>query len=363
MIMLNETPQLGSGIGAYHRTLWDLGFAFIIGATLLSSQPSDAEVVCPGPSTLLGVDVSQNQGTVDWNTVAVSGVQFAFVRVSSGLTPDDEFDQTYAAIKAAGLIRGAYQFYQPGQDVSAQAALLLQKIGTLDVGDLPPVLDVEITGGQAPATLAANIQTWVNIVQQTTGRAPVIYTGIGFWNTSVGSSFGADLLWVANWGVSCPNLPLGWQNWVFWQYADNGFVPGIGTAVDLDKFNGGLVDLSNLAANYSICSLYDQTKAVHSGATIPIRLELCTLNGTDVSSSDIVVTPIGVTMTSSEASGVFEDSSSAGADDTFRFDSTLGTSGGYIVNLSTKGFATGTYELNFIAGADPRVHSVSFEVR
>jgi len=276
MIIIEEAHKLGSGIAAYYRTVSNLGFVLIIGATLLSSQPCDAVVVCPGPSTLLGVDVSQFQGTVDWNTVAASGIQFAFARVSDGSRLDDEFDQNYAAIKAAGLIRGAYQFFEPGQDPSAQAALVLQKIGTLDVGDLPPVLDVEVTGGQSSAPLAADVQTWVSIVQQATGRAPIIYTGIGFWNSSVVASFGADPLWVANWGVSCPNLPFGWQNWVFWQYADNGSVPGISSSVDLDEFNGGLVDLNNLAANYSVCPLYDETKAVHNWPVLmfPLRPSL-----------------------------------------------------------------------------------------
>jgi lysozyme len=336
-----------------------------ISTVLLTSQFARGSIVCPGPSTVPGIDVSQFQGTIDWNAVAASGVQFAFARVSDGLTADSSFSVNYSAIKAADIVRGAYQFFEPRQDAASQAALLLQSIGPLGIGDLPPVLDVEVSGGQSPAQLAADIQTWVNAVQQATGRPPIIFTANGFWNSAVAlnTGFSTDPLWIANWGVSCPNLPSIWHNWAFWQFSDNGSVPGIGVGTDWDEFNGSLTDLNNLAANYDICPLYDQTKAVHSGATIPVRIELCTADGTDVSSSSTILTVIGVTMISDDAAGTLEDASTDAADTDFRFDSTLGTNGGYIINLSTKGLTTGTYELLFTAGADPRVHSVGFQVR
>jgi hypothetical protein len=43
--------------------------------------------------------------------------------------------------------------------------------------------------------------------------------------------------------VSCPSLPGPWSSFKFWQYADNGGVPGISGAVDLDRFNGTLAEL------------------------------------------------------------------------------------------------------------------------
>ncbi len=53
-----------------------------------------------------------------------------------------------------------------------------------------------------------------------------------------------------------------------------------------------------------------------------------------------------------------EDTGNANPDSDFRFDATLGTSGGYIFNLSTKGLGGGTYGFTFTAGNDPTVHSV-----
>jgi lysozyme len=201
-----------------------------------------------GDPVLEGVDVSQNTGSVDWNQVAASGRGFAFAQVSDGLQVDSLFGANYAGIQAAGMIRGAEQFFEPNQDPVAQADLLLAKIGSLGAGDLAPVLDVEVTGGKSAAALAGEIQTWVTTVEQATGKTPVIFTSKTFWNSSVGSSnFTADPLWDAAFGVAVPNqLPVGWSAWQFWQYSENGAVAGINGAADLDRFNGTLSDLDAL---------------------------------------------------------------------------------------------------------------------
>jgi hypothetical protein len=115
--------------------------------------------------------------------------------------------------------------------------------------------------------------------------------------------------------------------------------------------------------SYNLCLLYDPTQVHKSGSTIPIKLELCDASGADVSASSIVVTAVSVTQVSTNASGTLVSSGNANPDNNFRFDPTLGTAGGYIFNLSTKGFATGTYALSFTAGSDPTLHTVQFEVR
>ena len=65
----------------------------------------------------------------------------------------------------------------------------------------------------------------------------------------------------------------------------------------------------------------------------------------------------------SSASEVIQASGNANPDDNFRYDSTLGPSGGYIFNLSTKGLTTGIYALSFTAGADPATHTALCQVQ
>jgi lysozyme len=259
--------------------------AFLIVPLILLARSGRvlAAVVCPSGPVLEGVDVSRYDGTIDWIQVAGSGKAFAFTEAADGSTfVDPTFDTNYAAIKAAGLVRGAYQFFEPAQDPVAQANLLLSRIGTLQPGDLPPVLDVEITGGQSPATIAASIQTWISTIQQATGVTPMIYTAAGFWDGSVGSSaFGADPLFVANWAVTCPDLPTAWTSWQFWQYTPTGSVPGIIAAdVDLDRFNGSMSALTLLAAG-SPGIVGAVSRRVHDAAgTFDLPLSLVPTNPT-----------------------------------------------------------------------------------
>lgn len=113
---------------------------------------------------------------------------------------------------------------------------------------------------------------------------------------------------------------------------------------------------------YGICVLYDQTRSVNGGATFPIKLYLCDVNGNDVSSSTIVLHATAVTNISGY-SGPVESPGSANPDNDFRYDSTQGPSGGYIFNVNTTGLISGTYNLQFTAGADPTNHAVNFGVK
>ncbi len=228
------------------------------GSTPPSSSPptgggSGSNSVCAGPSTLEGVDLSSVglSGTVNWKQVQASGRTFAYFRATEGTTVvDATFAQNYAGIKAAGLLRGAYHNFHPEEDPAAQASIFVSTIGKLQGGDLPPMLDVETTGGVGADTIVANINTWMAQVKTQTGRTPVLYSSPSFLG-SLGSSvstLSTYPLWTSNWGVSCPSISTTWQTWVLWQYTGSGTVPGIsGNTGDLDRFNGTLADLKALA--------------------------------------------------------------------------------------------------------------------
>ena len=112
--------------------------------------------------------------------------------------------------------------------------------------------------------------------------------------------------------------------------------------------------------HYEICPLYDSSMAKKSGSAYPIKIQLCDANGDNMSSPSIVVHAVGVTRTSTNAPMVLDDTGNANPDFDFRYDASLN---GYIFNLSTKGYSTGTYNLNFTAGADPATHSATFGVK
>jgi hypothetical protein len=125
---------------------------------------------------------------------------------------------------------------------------------------------------------------------------------------------------------------------------------------------GNFADASANYYVYGICALYDQTKAVHSGATVPVKMYLC--NGpTDLSSSSIVVHATGLFQMSSSTSDPVIDAGNANPDMDFRFDSTLGPSGGYIFNLKTSGLGSGNWVIQFTIAGDPTLHSLGFGVK
>jgi lysozyme len=209
-----------------------------------------AASVCPGSTKTYGIDVSYWQGNIDWAKVKAAGKQFALIRVSDGTGfRDPRFEEYWRGAKAAGLTVGAYQFFRPGQDATAQANLMADKLAAVGfkAGDIPPVIDVEVTDGASDANIAARVNTWLKRVQARTGRLPSLYTSPGFWS-GLGNPAPSPLpyLWVAHWGASCPTLPPAWGRLRFHQYSATGSVSGISGNVDLDYYNGSLAELRGL---------------------------------------------------------------------------------------------------------------------
>jgi hypothetical protein len=115
-----------------------------------------------------------------------------------------------------------------------------------------------------------------------------------------------------------------------------------------------------LVVSYNICLLYDPTKAKKSGSTLPVKIQICGADGTNLSSPAITVQAQSVTMVSTNAPAPLDDSGNANPDFDFRYDPGLA---GYIYNLSLKGISTGTYNLNLMVSGDPVPHSVPFQVK
>lgn len=205
--------------------------------------------VCPGRSVLQGIDVSYYQGSINWSQVKAAGNSFAIIRVSDGTGfMDPKFSANWSGSKSAGVVHGTYQFFRPGQSANAQADIVINNLRSAGFGsgDIPPVLDVEVRDGQSNATIVAGIKAWVSKVQGALGRKPIIYSSPSFWSGLGNPTISGARLWIAHWGVSCPNVPTGWTGWSFWQYSSTGKVPGIAGNVDLDRFNGTLADLKSL---------------------------------------------------------------------------------------------------------------------
>jgi GH25 family lysozyme M1 (1,4-beta-N-acetylmuramidase) len=136
-------------------------------------------------------------------------------------------------------------------DALVEADLFLAAVGTLQIGELTPVIDVETPfTGMTASSLRTWVRVWVKRVNRRLGRKPMIYTSATSWAATGNTTEFARAkypLWVAHYGVSRPSLPAG--NWAgrgysVWQYTSSGSVPGISGRVDMDRLGTGLAKIT-----------------------------------------------------------------------------------------------------------------------
>jgi hypothetical protein len=115
-----------------------------------------------------------------------------------------------------------------------------------------------------------------------------------------------------------------------------------------------------LTVTYNICVLYDQIQPKKFGSTIPVKLQLCDVNGANYSSAAITVTATGLIIVGSTDTPLPpEDSGNANPDDNFRL-----ADGMYIFNLSTKPLFVGKWRLSFIVSGEPGpAYAVQFQLK
>ena len=214
-------------------------------------------------SFIEGIDVSSNQGAIDWTSVVQSDISFCFARAALGAqSVDSSFAANWRGASNAGLIRGAYHFFWPSADSSQQADHFVSVVGALGPGDLAPALDLEeayprddrqhdVWTDIPAAQRLPMVQDWLNRVEQALGMRPIVYTRQNFIQNLVGEGIQALAgypLWVSHYThAPQPYYPALWKSWTFWQYSDHGQVDGVTGAVDLDRFNGTIAELRVLA--------------------------------------------------------------------------------------------------------------------
>jgi lysozyme len=208
-------------------------------------------------ATVPGLDVSYWQSGIDWPKVRATGQRFAIIKATEGETyADPTFNDDWNGAKLSGLLRGGYCFFHPKQDPKKQADYFISVVKAQnDVGELPAVIDLEVTDGLTRDKIIPRVKAWLDEVEQGLGRKPMIYSGVAFLETNLSDLGGGPPIWAKDYpfwlswypmqyvdGMT-PLMPRGWFNWIFWQYSENGRLNGINTKVNLDVFNGTLTDL------------------------------------------------------------------------------------------------------------------------
>jgi GH25 family lysozyme M1 (1,4-beta-N-acetylmuramidase) len=231
---------------------------------------AQADAVVPAGKRVRGIDVSRFQGRINWERVADSRAEFAFVQASRGSGSDcavvrnrcgaDEFyARNYLGATDAGIRVGAYHRAFPGghgrrktkRDARAEAKVFVQRVGDLRRRDLLPALDVETPfGGLGQRALRRWVRVWLDRVRRKLGERPIIYTNSSSWRATGETTRFARAghrLWIANFDVDKPSVPAdNWNGngWSIWQFTSSGNVRGIDGHVDKNRLRVALGKIS-----------------------------------------------------------------------------------------------------------------------
>ena len=231
-MIMRALPYLLVGLGLL-AGLGALGYWLVESGRWTPANPSEAAY------PVRGIDVSRHQGTVDWPRVAASGVDFVYMKATEGGDwTDPEFARNWREAGDAGLARGVYHFFTFCRDAGEQAAHALAT--QPPEAELPFVVDVEYGGNcegfESLETVQASLDRFIQIVTDSTGRAPVIYAVHSSYPDFIEGRYPASPRWMQH--VLWEPGAEGDRDWTFWQYSVRGNVPGIDGPVDLNVFNG-----------------------------------------------------------------------------------------------------------------------------
>ena len=196
-------------------------------------------------ATRWGVDVSNYQGSIDWQALKAQGIEFAYLRLGlrgygeqGTLYTDRSFARYYEGAKAAGIDVGVY-FFSQAVTVREAADEALFALELLDgrALDLPVYYDWEPvsaddsrTAGYDGRYLTAGAAAFCNIIEQG-GYTSGVYLNRqqGYYRYDLRSLAGRSL-WVADYA----DYPDFYYAYDVWQYEHQARLDGVGEIVDLN---------------------------------------------------------------------------------------------------------------------------------
>lgn len=193
----------------------------------------------------IGIDVSEFQGTVNWQEIAdvenKYPLEFVFIRATAGCDRvDRKFKENWLGAKGRKMIRGAYHYYRADENSLEQAKLFISTV-KLEKGDLPPVLDIEkLPKGQSIANLKLGLRRWLKAIEDHYKVRPILYSGEKYYADFLQKDFSDYLFWIANYNFYRETIE---DDWLFWQFTEKATISGIKGNVDVNIYNGDVEQL------------------------------------------------------------------------------------------------------------------------
>lgn len=201
-----------------------------------------------------GIDISEHNGTIDFEKVKNSGVDFVIIRIGwignkNNHTLDKKFEEYYKQAKLAGLKIGiyVYNYCKSIEVVKSGAKWVLDNLKNREI-DMPIFLDMEDSSILDGNNLNLLCKEFCNIINQTQYISGIYANKDWFINKLNIKELLNYKIWLAEWNNQ-ENHTLGYKV-NLWQYTSNGEVPGINGRVDLNK---------------CLCNCYDNDIIINNG--------------------------------------------------------------------------------------------------
>lgn len=185
----------------------------------------------PEGATAQGIDVSEFQGTIDWDKVKAAGVDYAIIRIGWGSEHTDaQWRRNVQECERLGIPWGAYlySYAEDAYGATLEANFTIEQLRGL-TPDMPIYYDLEdnsiLSGDVAhdQAAMAEVASTWCTMVEDA-GYTPGVYASTRWWNTYLTDScFDQWHRWVAQYYTVCQYE----GEYTMWQYTSSGLVDGI----------------------------------------------------------------------------------------------------------------------------------------
>lgn len=207
------------------------------------------------------VDVSNNQGHIEWELVAgaevwlngqaMGQVEGALIKASEGTHFVDSYcGENQARAKEYGLAVGFYHFIRAdlGTDPTDEALTFWGVVSNyLGPGD-NLILDIEdFPGRHNPPDLDPWVTAWAQTIQGLAGFPPGFYSTSGYLqahNLTGKPHLANNGLWLASWYDYPPagfvTAPPAWEVAYLWQFTSSATVAGVGGHVDANYCNGDI---------------------------------------------------------------------------------------------------------------------------
>ena len=202
---------------------------------------TDGAIATTVNGSTFGIDVSRHNGTIDWNAVKASGVDYVIIRCgyrgssTGALIEDQNFKANIRGATAAGLKVGVYVFSQAVDEVEAvkEASLAVSLVKGYNL-TYPIFIDTEASGGRADKIDKATRTAVVNAFCQTVASAgyqPGIYASKTWFEDKLNmGGVTSCRIWLAQYSAE----PTYKGKYDLWQYSSKGKISGINTDVDLN---------------------------------------------------------------------------------------------------------------------------------